>query len=85
MSGWNLIGEKKPPNELVEVIDNEGNIAQAYPTYYPFKVGENKTGIKWGSEVIPCNKYWDGGWLIAAKGLASNIKSNIIKWRHISN
>lgn len=80
VSNWHLL-DVQPPDELVEVQDENGNIAKAYPTYYPFKLGENKTGRKWGSEVIHCEPYWDGGWMIACEGLESNIDSNIVRWR----
>ena len=74
---WKTI-EETPPNELVEVCDEKGNMAFAYPTFYPFKT-EHVRG-KWTDEVIPCEKYWDGGWMIVAKGFSNNVE-NIIKWR----
>lgn len=77
---WHTLNEQ-PPEEMVEVEDENGNRAMAMPTYYPFRVGKNKTGRKWGSEVIPCKPYWDGGWMIKCNGLTSNINSNIIRWR----
>ena len=80
VSNWHLL-DVQPPDELVEVQDENGNMAKAYPTYYPFKLGENKTGRKWGSEVIHCEPYWDGGWMIECEGLESNIDSNIVRWR----
>ena len=72
-----------PPDQLLEVKDENGNTAKAYPTYYPFKIGENKTGRKYGSEVIHCDPYWDGGWLIECEGLESKIDSEIVEWRYL--
>ena len=80
VNGWHTL-EIEPPDEMVEVEDKNGNRAIAIPTYYPFKFGENKTGRKWGSEVIPCEPYWDGGWMIQCEGLISNIDSDIVRWR----
>ena len=80
---WNNL-DIQPPNEFVEVMDEKGNTAFAEPTYYPFKVGKSK-GRKWSSPVIPCEPYWDGGWLILAKGLENTLESNIVKWKKINN
>lgn len=80
VSNWHSL-DVQPPDSLVEVQDENGNIAKAYPTYYPFKVGKNKTGRRWGSEIIHCEPYWDGGWMIECEGLESNIDSNIVRWR----
>ena len=64
-------------------MDKDGNIGKAYPTYYPFKVFPNPNRIgKWSSDVVPCEPYWDGGWMIACEGLTSNI-NQIIAWRKI--
>ncbi|MFW5847497.1 MAG: DNA N-6-adenine-methyltransferase [bacterium] len=79
---WNSI-KKQPPNELIEVMDENGNIAKALPTYYTFKTGENKTGRKWGTEIIHTEPYWDGGWMISYNTMEQNIDSQIIKWRKI--
>jgi hypothetical protein len=78
--GWVSVKDT-PPNELVEVIDAEGNIAHAYPTYYPFKVvpNANKAG-KWTSDVLPCPPYWDGGWMVACEDLTSKV-GTVIGWR----
>lgn len=77
---WHLL-DVQPPDELVEVQDDNGNIAKAYPTYYPFMLDENKTGGKISSNVIHCEPYWDGSWMIQCEGLESNIDSNIVRWR----
>lgn len=82
-NGWNSINIT-PPDELVDVIDINGNNGKAYPTYYPFKVvpNPNKVG-KWTSDVVPCEPYWDGGWMIKCNGLQSDI-DNIIAWKLIT-
>lgn len=77
IGGWQSL-KNQPPDELVEVMDKEGNTGKAYPTYYPFKVGESTRG-KWSSPIISCEPYWDGGWLIECEGLTSNI-NHIIAW-----
>jgi hypothetical protein len=84
MKYWHSINFT-PPDKLVEVIDKNNNIGYAYPTYYPFKVGENKTGRKWGNEITPCKPYWDGGWMIQNKRLEKVINSEIVGWRIIIN
>jgi hypothetical protein len=42
-----------PPDELAQVIDENGKTAYAYPTYYPFKVGKSLQG-KWTAPITPC-------------------------------
>ena len=71
-----------PLEKEYQVKDEHGNVGFAQPTYYPFKVGENKTGRRWGSEVIPCEPYWDGGWLVRCVGkLTSDISGKITHFR----
>lgn len=79
-----LTTKETPPDELVEVIDKDGNTGFAYPTWYPFKVVPNphKTG-KWTSDVVPCEPYWDGGWLIKCEGLTSRV-GDVVGWRRTS-
>ena len=60
-----------PPDELVQVIDENGKTAYAYPTYYPFKVGKSQQG-KWTSPITPCENHWDGGWMVEILGLDMN-------------
>jgi hypothetical protein len=72
-----------PPDEMVKVIDEEGVIGYAFPTYYPFKVGESVNGKKWSSPVIACEPYWDGGWLIQCKDLEIPQINNIVGWKII--
>lgn len=80
-AGWYAVTET-PPDELVKVIDKNGRKGFAYPTYYPFKVSKSNGG-KWTSSVIPCEPYWDGGWMIAVSigNLTSNLEE-IVGWRH---
>jgi len=80
--GWNGL-DNTPPDKLLEVIDAEGNTGVAYPTWYPFTVvpNPNKTG-KWTSDVVPCDPYWDGCWLVKADGLECKV-GDVIGWRHI--
>jgi hypothetical protein len=74
-----------PPDELVEVIDSKGNKALAYPTWYPFKVVPNSKKIgKWTSHIVPCEPYWDGGWLIECAGLSNSIET-VVGWKPISH
>ena len=81
-AGW-LSLDAIPPDELVQVIDAEGNTAHAYPTWYPFKVVQNPNKVgKWTSDVVPCEPYWDGGWMVACEGLTSNI-GTVIGWRSV--
>jgi hypothetical protein len=81
--GWFPL-ENKPPDELVMVIDAKGNKAFAYPTYYPFKVVPNSKGLtgKWKSEVVPCEPYWDGGWIIECNGLTPSV-NEVVGWKTI--
>lgn len=53
--GYNSI-DITPPDEFLDVIDENGVTGRAYPTFYPFKMIEGK--------VFHCPKYWDGGWMI---------------------
>lgn len=80
-AGW-LSLDNIPPDELVQVIDAEGNTAHAYPTYYPFKVIPQPPYTKWSSKIEPCEPYWDGGWMIACEGLTSNV-GTVIGWRSV--
>lgn len=85
MNNWNPITISPPQDILVEVKDKNGNTAKAIATYYPFKIEENKTGRKWGTKIIPCEPYWDGGWLVEGdiNNPNNKIDSEIILWREI--
>jgi len=79
-AGWSPVSET-PPDELVKVIDKNGRKGFAYPTYYPFKTGK-PTGGKWTSPVIPCEPYWDGGWMVSVpKGKLISDLEEIVGWR----
>ena len=81
-NGWFSL-DNTPPDELLYVIDSDNNKAKAYPTYYPFKVVANPNKIgKWTSDVVPCEPYWDGGWMIHCEDLTSRI-GMIIGWKNI--
>lgn len=78
-AGWSPVN-KTPPDELVKVIDKDGRKGFAYPTYYPFKTGK-PTGGKWTSPVIPCETYWDGGWMVSTGNKLTSDISEIVGWR----
>lgn len=79
-AGWNGL-DVIPVDTVVEVIDAEGNTALAQPTYYPFTISSEKVGGKRTNKIIPCEPYWDGGWLIACVGLDCPI-GDIVGWRY---
>ena len=80
--GYNSI-DITPPDELVRVIDENENIANAYPTWYPFKVVPSKTKTgKFTSDIVPCEPYWDGGWMVECIMINTNI-GHIIGWRKL--
>ena len=72
-----------PPDELVEVIDADGNRALAYPTWYSFKVVPNPNQIgKWTSDVKPTEKNRDGGRMIKCVQLTNNV-GTVVGWKPI--
>jgi len=75
MKKWNSI-DIQPPDELLEVMDENGNIGEAMPTYYGFDIVDSK--------VVFVNKYWDGGWLIKLS-ISDHFDSKIIKWRTLTS
>lgn len=78
--GWLPVTET-PPDELVKVVDENGMVGFAYPCYRPFKTGE-PTGGKWTSPAIPCEPYWDGGWMVSVPpGSLSITLQKIVGWR----
>lgn len=82
--GWFYLEDnaKTPPNELVEVKDANNRTAKARPTYYDFKVVKNKNNFgKWSSDVVPCDPYWDTGWIIHVVNALSIEIGTIIAWR----
>lgn len=83
---WNDLSVT-PPDDTVKVIDDKGIIAFAIPTIYPWKVGERINGEKYSSKysspIIPCEAYWNGGWMVACEGISISI-GKIIGWQLIS-
>jgi len=78
--GWNGL-DNTPPDKLLEVIDAQGNTGVAYPTWYPMKFVHDPTKKeKWTTKIVPCEPYWDGGWLVKAVGLESKV-GDVIGWR----
>lgn len=77
---WNEL-TVTPPDGLVQVIDDKGKKAYAYPTIYPFDVGKQING-KWTSPITPCEPYWDGGWMVACEGINTGI-GKIVGWKTI--
>ena len=84
--GWKSLTEA-PPDERVEVLDGEGNIAIAQPTYYPFTVeyreGDEKKAWGWRGTVVHHENNelkWDGGWLVEI-GMDVNGFGKVKFWR----
>lgn len=85
---WRSLDEI-PPDEFVEVIDKDGHIAVAQPTYYPFEMTK-QTGDEtkmWGWRGTPMfyqdgQSRWDGGWMINT-GMAMKPFGYVIGWRPI--
>lgn len=77
-----------PPDEFVEVMDVDGNMGVARPTYYPFDIDhkpgdENKPYGFRGTVVHHPNgeMTWDGGWIIHINLCESNRVGEVVKWR----
>ena len=90
-AGWSTLDET-PPDEMVEVIDINGNKAFANPTYFPFEIvkkpGDEKK--QWGWRGTPIfykdgKSRWDGGWMIECVGLTSKITGQIVGWRAVKS
>lgn len=80
--GWFSVKET-PPDELLQVVDINGNRGYAQPTWYPFIFRKNPNKIgKWTTDVVSCDPYWDGGWMVMCEGLTTEV-SDIIGWKHI--
>ena len=84
---WNTL-DKTPPDQLVEVIDKDGNTAWAQPTYYPFEIvkkpgDETKPWGLRGTVVHYENgvSKWDGGWMVKTNGLEISNIGEITGWR----
>jgi len=78
---WNSIN-KIPPDKLLEVIDENGNIATAMPAIYPFKLNKKGKG-RYDFDVERCEPYWDGSWWIQGENLDNPLTGEIIKWREM--
>lgn len=85
--GWNGL-DIIPPDEFVEVIDGDGNIGIAQPTYYPFEIVkmEGDERKPWGLRGTPVFysdgiSKWDGGWLIYATLSDVNKIGQVMGWR----
>lgn len=74
--GYNSI-DITPPDELLRIIDENGVIGIAYPTFYHIKLIDGK--------VFHCPKYWDGGWMIQCDFSKKMIEKigRIIGWRKL--
>ncbi len=87
-NGWHGLTDI-PPNEIVEVSDEQGRLAFAQPTYYPFEVVKKEGdhlkpyGLR-GTPVFHADgtSRWDGGWLIDS-GMDIPQIGNIISWRKL--
>jgi len=87
VSGWHTL-YFIPPNKKLQVMDSNGNLGFAYPTYYPFELkkfeGDNKKQYGWrATPVFYGNgiEKWDGGWMILSNTLNNEI-GVIVKWRN---
>lgn len=88
---WHPLDNTPKEDVMVEIIDERGNTAVAYPTYYPFEVvkkdGDDKKpwGLRGTVVYYPDGKRrWDGGWMIKSD-LTVNKIANIIGWRDLPN
>ena len=75
---------KTPPDKKLMVIDKNNRVAYGQPTYYPFRTEPTPGGGKYSTKVIPCEPYWDGGWLIQVPpGSLSTDFFGVIGWKEI--
>lgn len=83
-AGWNAL-DVIPPNKLLEVVDDKGRKAFAYPTYYPFRIdhlpGDEKKPHGWQGTYVPTELKWDGGWLISVAADKSDMVTKVKFWR----
>lgn len=90
MNNWIAIQDQQPPENYLKVKDEMGVEGIAIPTYYPFKIevrpGDELKLYGLRGTVVPCESYWDGGWMIECTETlgVSNI-GKITHWRHIEN
>lgn len=81
-----------PPDDIVEVIDENGNIGLAQPCYYPFEVVKliNDDKKMWGWRGTPIfypdgKSRWDGSWAIYLNFSTLNKIGVITGWRIYRN
>lgn len=85
-TGWHTL-DFQPPNELLIIMDDKGNLGHGQPTYYPFEVkklkGDEHKPWGWRGTVVHYEdgiERWDGGWLIF-DALDTPVKGDVIKWK----
>lgn len=72
---------QQPPDQFVTVVDVHGRTAFAVPTIYNFKVVPNRLKVgKWTGDIVFCDPYWDGGWLIESDFSGAKGIDEIIGW-----
>jgi hypothetical protein len=83
MSEWNNI-TVLPPEDLLEVIDDKGNICKAYPRFHPYKTNSTIPYSQGHARIDAIDPYWDGSWIITTG--TSREKMNfgrVVGWRQI--
>lgn len=85
--GWNDL-DVTPPDEYVDVIDENGIIGIAQPTYYPFELikKEGDERKPWGLRATPVFygdgiSKWDGGWMVHRTMLNIGEFGHVIGWK----
>jgi len=75
-----------PEDKEYQIMDENKNVAFGRPAYFPFRT-EGGNGRPWTAEVIPCEPYWDGSWIIVIRGgtLTSSITGKITHFREMLN
>ena len=82
-NNWNLTSVT-PPDEIVQVMFDSGDISNAKPTFYNYKFEYGVDGNPWSKTVVKCPKFWDGNWLVLCENLEVP-KGKIIKWKLLNN
>ena len=73
---WYEIDQKTPPDEMVYIKFDNGQIKFAYPTYYTFDMVDGK--------VVETENKWDGNWMIEASDFEDHIDHlKITHWAEI--
>lgn len=87
-SNWISVEDKNniPPEQDLYVKDELGNIARAYPTYFPFIIekleGDERKPWGWRGTPVPCENHWDGGWMIVCENLSIPLSGKVKYWRY---